>query len=288
MSSHHQIETVHDPLDERQFSLAVCRLADSLSYGSDTSPFLGAGIEYVQSRLYVPGDPVKTMDWKVTGRTGKFHVKEYEAPKRMPIYILLDTSASMCVSSQKMSKYAWATQIAAGLALAAQQRLSPVGLLGCGERELHVQPTLSRTEVLKWSHHIRRFHLDEATTLGYSLRRLCPSLVNRALLIVLSDLHDPDAIPALKLAHQEHDVVVLQLQDPAERGRIGGGIFRTREAESDREFVSHGRSTWLDFESQHREMKQAGIHSLLLRTDRPFLHALRYFLRHRDSLGRGR
>lgn len=278
---------VCDHLDERQFQLAIKRLADSLSYGTDASPFLGSGIEYVQSRFYQPGDPVKAIDWRVTARTGKVYVKEYEAPKRMPVYLLVDTSASMCVTSQPLSKYAWAVQLAGGLALAALSRISPVGIIGCGERRIAMQSTLSHGQVFLWLHRLRRYRVDERTLLGRTLRKLAGVLEQRSLVIVLSDLHDEEAVPALKLMAQTHDCIVLQLQDRAELGRIGGGIFRAAEAETGRQFIGHGRSRWWDHETAAQELRHGGIDHLLLRTDEPFLPKLREFLRRRDCLGKG-
>jgi len=277
----------HDPLDERQFLLAVRRLADSLGHGTDPSPFLGSGVDYVQSRPYQPGDPVKSIDWRVTARSGRVHVKEYQTPKRMPVWLLLDTSASMCVGSGRLTKYAWAVQVAGGLALAALARVSPVGLMGCGEREMDARPTLSRTRVLLWLHALRHFHGDEQTRLSRRVRELAGVAGNRSLVIVLSDLHDTGALPALKSLAQEHDVVVLQFWDPAEAGRTGGGIFRASEAETGKEFVGHGRSAWLEPGAFGEELRRGAVDHLLLPVNEPFVGKLRGFLARRGLLGRG-
>jgi uncharacterized protein (DUF58 family) len=276
-----------DILDSRQFYLAVKRLADSLSYGTDRSPFLGAGIEYVQSRPYQYGDPIKLIDWRVTARTRRVHVKEYEAPKRMPVYLLVDTSASMTISSQHRSKYELAVYLAGGLALACLDRISPVGLLGIGGRNLHVRPSLSKDQVMQWLYRLRHYRLDEPTSLGDRLAELVPSLGHRVLVLVLSDLHDPRAIPSLKRLAQQHDAVVLQLRDPAEDRLRGVGFVRGREAETGAPLVVRGRARWLDQERIGQALKRTGIDHLLIDTDRPFLSRLRQFFRHRDLLGRG-
>lgn len=267
--------------------IAVRKLADSLSYGTDRSPFLGAGVEYVQSRTYQFGDPIRSIDWRVTARTGRVHIKEYEAPKRLPCYLLLDTSASMAIGSTQRTKYGLALHIAGGLAFASLDRVSPVGLVGLGDRELRVSPSLSKHQVMQWLHRLRHFRYDEPTALSQRIAELGPSLTERALVIVLSDLHAPKSMAALKRLAQLHDCAVIQLQDPAEQHLKGSGLFRAREAETGRAFVTHGRSEWTDPEAVASEFKRCGIDHLVVRTDRPFAQSLRHFFRSRDLLGRG-
>ena len=276
-----------DGLDGRQFAIAVRRLADSLQYGTDSSPFVASGIEYAQRRPYEAGDPVKQIDWRVTARMGRPFIKEYEAPKQMPIYLLIDTSGSMCVASTSMSKYAWAVQIAGGLALAALARMSPVGMIGCGERALDARPSLSRHRMFLWLHQLRHYRFDEQTTLVEKLDQLSAVLTNRAMLIVLSDLRQPEAATRLKRLAQEHDCVVLQLTDPAERGRLHAGVFRGEEAETGEAFVGHSWSRWFRDDDTAAELRRGGIDHLALPMNEPFLHRLRGFLRKRDCLGRG-
>lgn len=280
-----QVKLAQDPLDAREFEVTVKHLANSLNFGQEESVFHGGGLEYAQSRLYVAGDAVKFMDWKVSARTGKLFIKEFQEPKQIPLYLLLDTSASMCVSSQALSKYAWAVRIAAGLALAAQTNMTPVGLLGCGARELHVRPTLSRNLVLEWSHQLRQHDFLEETTLAQRAREVAPSLKRRTMVIVLSDLHDPEAFAALQVLGQEHDCIVLHLQDPAELRLKGAGLFRGVEAESGRAFVGHGRRAFVDTAAWKSEFTRFGIDYLHLRTDEPILGRLRHFLNRRGMGG---
>ncbi len=278
---------VTKPLDARQFRIAVKRLANGLTYGIDRSPYLGSGVEYVQSRPYQPGDPVKSIDWRVTARTRRLFVKQYETPKQLPTYLLIDTSASMAVRSGKRSKYELAVMIAGGIALACLERLRPVGVLGVGGRTLHIQPSLSQQQILQWLHTLRSHRFDEPTNLARRISELSPSLLQRAMVVVLSDLHDPEALGALKQLGQEHDCVVLEFRDPAESGLRGAGFLRAREAESGRAFVTHGRARWLDQKVIDEQLKRAAIDHLRIRTDEPFLHRLRHFFASRDLMGRG-
>lgn len=269
----------------RQFEFEVKHLADSLNFGGDPSRFLGSGLEYAQSRPYEPGDPVKAIDWRVTARTGKPYIKEYEATRQVPIYLLVDTSASMCVSSQPRSKYEWAVRLAAGLARAAQERMSPVGLLAAGERDLRITPTLSTSSAMQWAHQLRLYDFKERTRLSSRLRTLAAALKNRTMVVVLSDLHEPDAFAALELLATSHEVVVLWLEDPAEANAPPRGIFRAREAETGQRLIVTRRTQLHTHQRIRHALVDGGIEFLHLPTQEPILPRVRHFLKYRKSLG---
>ena len=111
-------------------------------------------------------------------------------------------------------------------------------MVGVGGRDFRIEPSLSRPQILQWLHEFRRFRYDEPTTLGRRVAELAPTLPSRCLVIVLSDLHDAAAVPALKLLAQQHDVVVIQSAGPGRDGPAGRGLPAAGEAETGRVFVT--------------------------------------------------
>ena len=71
------------------------RPVEHLLAGEYRSVFKGRGVEFEDVRPYQPGDDVRTMDWKVTARTGEPHIKRYIEEREQFVYLLVDVSASM-------------------------------------------------------------------------------------------------------------------------------------------------------------------------------------------------
>jgi uncharacterized protein (DUF58 family) len=283
-----------EELARGDFEMVVRRLADDLAFGTDASMFTGSGLEYAQSRPYEPGDPIKQIDWRMTARSTRTYVKEYEALKRTDVHLLLDTSASMSVASTSLTKHALAVWIASAVGVLAQRRLSPCAVIGAGERTTRFEPSLLRSDLWQAIEPLRLQKADESTRLAERLKELVVRAKRSSLIVVLSDLHDPDAIPAIRRAVQKHDVIVIGLRDPAERGDLRAGFFRGREAESGRDFLGHGRLRWraadpeLANEDTGKLLARAGASWLQLETDQPFVPALRHFLAQRAQTGGGR
>jgi uncharacterized protein (DUF58 family) len=171
-STSRQTETLPSPeiLSRANFELVVRRVADDIAFGTDDSLFVGSGLEYAQSRPYEPGDSVRQIDWKLSARMPVAYVKQHETLKRVAMYLVVDTSASMSVSSTPLSKLGLAVWAAAAIGLVGVRRLSPVSVLSAGARHGRSRsdgiPSLSPDDLWRDLEPLRAHDVDEDTELG--------------------------------------------------------------------------------------------------------------------------
>ena len=115
----------------------------------------GRGMEYEESRAYVPGDDVRTMDWRVMARTGEAHTKIYAEEKERRSLLAVDLSASMYFGTRYAFKSWAAAQTAAHvgwLASFAGDRIG--GLIVAPGFHNEVRPGKTRSGLLSVFHHL--------------------------------------------------------------------------------------------------------------------------------------
>jgi len=85
--------------------------------GPRRSPSRGTGLEFADHKEYSPGDDIRYIDWNVYAHLEELFVKVFEQEETLPVYVLLDVSASMSVGSP--SKLELAAKLAAALSYVA-------------------------------------------------------------------------------------------------------------------------------------------------------------------------
>ena len=127
--------------------------------GLMTSRFRGRGIDFAEVRVYQPGDDVRTIDWRVTARTGVAHTKLFQEERERPVLLLVDQSASMYFGSRRMFKSVLAARAAALLAWAVLERGDRIGGIVFSERgHREIRPRRSKHAVLRLLNEIHRFN----------------------------------------------------------------------------------------------------------------------------------
>jgi uncharacterized protein (DUF58 family) len=202
--------------------------------GLHKSPYHGFSAEFAEHRQYMPGDPVRNVDWKVFAKSDRYYIKQFEEETNLRAHILLDTSSSMLYRGdpQGMSKLRYAISLAAALSYLMIHQQDAVGLLLFSDTintmirprsaRIHLRVLLRALEVEARRATARPMVESEPrlTRIGRCLSYLAERAPRRGLVILLSDLWDTredEAMAALKhFRHRQHEVVVFHLQDPME------------------------------------------------------------------------
>jgi len=199
--------------------------------GGYLSSFKGRGMEFDETRLYQPGDDIRSIDWRVTARTGKTHTKLFREEREKPVFISVDNRPSMQFATRGVFKSVQAKKLAALLAWVASQQGDRIG------GQIFSQSSCKELKPQNGKHAVLHFlnalvvaddSAGDEFDLAKALARLAQHARPGSLVYVISDfrgINDQCENYLLKLS--EHcDVVLVFIYDPLEKGLPTQGRFR--------------------------------------------------------------
>jgi len=268
--------------------------------GGHLSRFRGRGMEFDESRLYIPGDDPRNMDWRVTARTGKAHVKRYREERERPVWLLVDLGPSMRFGTRTAFKSVIAARAAALLAWAASEQGDRTGGLVYDEtRHFERHPAPRTRGLLPLLNALSQRplpgenggHAGFTAAAGHLTRLVRPG----SLVFLLSDFHnavghESDWLARL-VVHSE--VVLIDIVDPLELAAPPAGWYPVTDGVR-RVFLDTTdparRQAWQQRFSTRAERladlaRHHRAHLLRLRTDVPVGPALARGLHPRLGIG---
>ncbi len=286
-------ELLHCRLLARDLKLSKQRKILSHQSGLHSSKFRGRGIDFAEVRAYQAGDDIRSIDWRVTARTGKPHTKLYTEERERPAMVIADQSQSMFFGSQVAFKSVIAAQAAALLAWSALARGDRIGgIVFSDEQQKDIRPKRSHHSVLQltetllqYNHALNRSNDSQPTfTLCDALQQARRIVKPGSELFIISDFQDFDENCQRHLfqlsRHNEivcvciYDRLEMELPPPGYYA-ISDGIKRTKVNLFDTNLREEYHAAFrLRSEQLQIEMDQLKIPLLKLRTDQNLLSTL--------------
>lgn len=274
----------------RRIEIRSRRAVQEVMGGEYHSVFKGRGMEFDEVREYEPGDEIRDIDWNVTARTGRAHIKRFVEEREQTVFFVVDLSASGSFGSRNRMKREQAAEICAILAFSAIQNNDRVGLITFSDHiEEMIPPKKGRKHVLRV---IRELLFarpkGRGTDMPLALDTLNQVLKRRSIVFVVSDFLTDDFSRPLRMTRRRHDVIAIQLRDEREEVLPPMGIIELEDAETgEARLVDTGseemRRSFEDFNRRRlmmteRAFRSIGVDHLPIRTDAEYIGALiKYF-----------
>ncbi|MGB9720375.1 MAG: DUF58 domain-containing protein [bacterium] len=282
----------------REIEIRTKKLVNTTFAGEYKSSFKGTGIEFVDVREYLPGDDVRSIDWKVTARMGRPYVKKFVEERELTVILSVDASGSSHFGTKNQLKIEQAATIAATLAFSAVRNNDKVGLLFFTDRvEKYIPPKKGRFHVLRLIRDILYFQPQhKGTNPIQAIEFLMHILRHRAIVFFISDFigegfeSEKIRIP-LGVVSKKHDLVVIKISDPREMELPNLGLVEFEDAETgetimvnthDRKMIEEYRKQSVTRASEQVHLiKSLGIDCIRLSTEEDFTLKLHKFFEER-------
>ena len=268
----------------RKIEIKTRGLSNELFAGKYHTAFRGRGMSFSEVREYRAGDDVRDIDWNVTARSSKPHIKIYEEERELTMMLLIDVSGSRLFGSTERTKKNLITEIAAVLAFSAAQNNDKVGCIFFSDRiEKFIPAGKGKSHILMIIRELIKFEPESRrTSISEAVRFLTNVNKKRCTTFILSDFLSPKSEQAqledaLKIAGSKHDLVGIRVVDRREAELPDVGIVELQDAETDRKVWidtssrrvrEHYAEQWRERERQMVEMLRRGrIDTATISTD---------------------
>lgn len=202
--------------------------ASALQTGNHLSKLRGRGMDFSETRNYQAGDEIRHMEWRVTARTGRPHVKVYQEERERPVVILVDFNPSMYFGTRIAFKSVIAARLAALIAWTAAKQGDRVGgfvfsavthhefIPRC--RQAGVLPFLASLSHYTCEHNPKSLRMPDARSLSHALLRLRRVAKPGSIVVLISDFYnlDSDSERHLSRLSQHNDILAYHVCDPLE------------------------------------------------------------------------
>ena len=234
----------------RKIEIKTRGLSNEIFAGKYHTAFRGRGMSFSEVREYRAGDDVRDIDWNVTARSSKPHIKIYEEERELTMMLLVDVSDSRSFGTTERLKKNVITEIAAVLAFSAAQNNDKVGCIFFSDKvEKFIPPKQGRSHILTIIRELIKFRPEsKRTAISEAVRYLTNVNKKRCTTFILSDFmnspRDAAALEdSLKIAGSKHDLVGIRVWDRREAELPDVGIVELEDAET-------GRKVWVDTSSR--------------------------------------
>jgi uncharacterized protein (DUF58 family) len=229
--------------------------------GGYVSRFKGRGMEFDEARLYQPGDDIRSIDWRVTARTGKTHTKVFREERERPVFVSVDNRLAMHFATRGVFKSVLAAKLGGLLAWAAEYHGDRIGGQLFSEHECReLKPQNGRHAVLRFLNALVKPQnpLDKEFTLDQVLARLNQHARPGSLVYIISDfrgINDQAETHIAKLS--EHcEVVLIFIYDPLESSLPAKGRYRFTDDERDVVIDSSDQQRLLSYQQRFIQRQQ--------------------------------
>ena len=281
--------------------IQAVNLVEGLLSGQHRSRHKGSSIEFAEYKDYTPGDDIRHIDWKVVGKTDKYHVKQHEQSTNLRSAILLDASGSMGYESPDnviagQNKLDYARTLAAAISYLLLKQYDAVGLTMFNDELVKHVPARSRpSHFQQILHCLETTEFRGITRIQKATEDLIGRLPGRGMLILISDLlaNSEDIFKTLKLIRSRGlEVMLFHILHPDEATLPFEGdiVFESLEDDPpiglDPEEIREQYQLAIrgQIEFYQKNCPALGVDYLFMETSTPLDQALRYFLLRRKRL----